>query len=123
MPPAISTGSISHGRPMAAWPVRCDTISASPITSGLSAMPTSEPVATKPSARPRMRGGYMSVAATRSWLAALTPMANSTMPATSPHALCASMAKPVAMLPSIVSPCPNRMPGLRPNLSVILPVG
>ena len=35
----------------------------------------------------------------------------------------APMAKPVAMLPSIVSPCPNRMPGLRPNLSVILPVG
>ena len=102
--------------PIAAWPVRCDTISASAITSGLNAMPTSEPVATKPSARPRIRGGYMSVAATRSCCAALTPMVNSTMPATSPDALCASMAKPVSKAAHHRQPLPEQDAGLAAEL-------
>ena len=96
MPPRISTGIISHGSAMASWPVRCAIRSASHITSGLNTMPTSEPVATKPSARPRCRGGYMSVAATRNCCAALMPLAKITMPSVSPMALPASIARPVA---------------------------
>ena len=74
MPPRISTGIISHGSASASWPVRCAIRSASAITRGLSRMPTSEPVATKPSASPRWRGRYMSVAATRNCCPALMPL-------------------------------------------------
>ena len=81
MPTRISAGNISQGRPIAASPVRAPINSASHITSGLSAIPTSEPVAIKPSASPRKRGGNMSVAATRNCCAALTPMAKTSMPA------------------------------------------
>ena len=77
----------------------------------------------KPSARPRIRGGYMSAAATRSCWPALTPMVNTIMPSVRPTALLASIPMPVSSVPSIASPWPNRMPGLRPNRSVIWPIG
>ena len=77
-------------------------------------MPTSEPVAMKPSASPRWRGRYISVAATRNCWPALMPLVKMIMPSVSPMALPASIARPETNEPISARPCPNRMPGLRP---------
>jgi hypothetical protein len=110
----MSVGISSQGKPSGSRPVRCATISEIAITPGVTRIPTSEPVARKPSAKPRMRGGYMSAAATRNCCEAAIPMVNITMPRQTPTVLCQSMPSPDTIAPARASAWPKTMPGLRP---------
>ena len=63
----------------------------------------------------------MSVAATRICCEAFMPIPKISMPTTRATILYAIIAIPAVIVPAMASASPNRMPGLRPYLSVILP--